>query len=106
MSATEVRSHDAPSYANVGKMAMKLEVVVIAVADVDRAKEFYGGLGWRIDAEETAFASPVDLASALRRASAAHGEHERRIGKADPEGWPDWYAAYMVAEQAGVELPT
>ena len=59
----------------------------------------------RVDAAETAFASTADLASAMRRASAAHGEHEKRIGKADPD-WPDWYAAYMVAEQAGTELPT
>jgi hypothetical protein len=41
----------------------------------------------------------------MRRASAAHGEHEKRIGHADPD-WPDWYARYMVAEQAGTELPT
>jgi hypothetical protein len=46
----------------------------------------------------------ADLASALRRAAAAHGEHEKRIGKADPD-WPDWYAAFIVAEQAGTELP-
>jgi catechol 2,3-dioxygenase-like lactoylglutathione lyase family enzyme len=59
----------------------------------------------RIDAAETAFGSTPDLASALRRAAAAHGEHEMRIGQAD-ENWPDWYAAYMVAEQAGTELPT
>jgi predicted enzyme related to lactoylglutathione lyase len=59
----------------------------------------------RIDAGETAFASTADLASALRRAAAAHGGHEKRIRMAD-ENWPDWYAAYMVAEQAGTELPT
>jgi len=59
----------------------------------------------RIEAAETAFASAADLASAMRRASAAHGEHEKRIGEADPS-WPDWYAEYMVAEQAGTELPT
>jgi catechol 2,3-dioxygenase-like lactoylglutathione lyase family enzyme len=59
----------------------------------------------RIDAAETAFASTADLANAMRRASVAHGEHEKRIGEAD-ENWPDWYAAYMVAEQAGTELPT
>ena len=58
----------------------------------------------RIDTGETSFASVADLASALRRAEAAHGEHEKRIGAADPN-WPDWYAAYMVAEQAGIELP-
>jgi predicted enzyme related to lactoylglutathione lyase len=59
----------------------------------------------RVDAAETAFASASELAGAMRRASAAHGEHEKRIGAADPD-WPDWYAAYMVAEQAGTELPT
>jgi catechol 2,3-dioxygenase-like lactoylglutathione lyase family enzyme len=59
----------------------------------------------RIDVAETAFASTADLANAMRRASVAHGEHEKRIGEAD-ENWPDWYAAYMVAEQAGTELPT
>jgi catechol 2,3-dioxygenase-like lactoylglutathione lyase family enzyme len=59
----------------------------------------------RIDATETAYASTADLEGALRRAAAAHGEHEARTGQAD-ENWPDWYAAYMVAEQAGTELPT
>ena len=58
----------------------------------------------RIDAAETAFASTADLASALRRAEAAHGEHEKRTGQRDTN-WPDWYAQYMVAEQAGKELP-
>ncbi len=58
----------------------------------------------RVDPAATTFASANDLASALRRAAAAHGEHEKRIGKADPN-WPDWYAAYMVAEQARTELP-
>ncbi|MBV9796804.1 MAG: glyoxalase [Solirubrobacterales bacterium] len=59
----------------------------------------------RIDPAETAFASTADLASALRRAEAAHGEHEKRTGRRD-EDWPDWYAAYMAAERAGEELPT
>jgi catechol 2,3-dioxygenase-like lactoylglutathione lyase family enzyme len=58
----------------------------------------------RIDTAETAFASTADLASALRRAEAAHGEHEKRTGQRD-ENWPDWYAAYMAAEQSGTELP-
>jgi catechol 2,3-dioxygenase-like lactoylglutathione lyase family enzyme len=58
----------------------------------------------RIDSVDTSFASANDLASALRRAGAAHGEHEKRIGQRD-ENWPDWYAAYMAAEQAGKELP-
>jgi catechol 2,3-dioxygenase-like lactoylglutathione lyase family enzyme len=220
MSTTEIRSKEATSDASVGEVAMKLEVVAIPVSDVDRAKEFYGGLGWRLDADfdkggralqftppgsecsihfgtklttaapgsaqglflivsdiqaardelvkrgvevsevfhytgfnridpdvrlsgpapdrssygsfvsfndpdgngwlvqeittrlpgridrsATSFASASDLASALRRAAAAHGEHEKRTGEPDAN-WPDWYAAYMVAEQAGTELPT
>ena len=59
----------------------------------------------RIDAAEIAFATTADLASALRRAEAAHGEHEKRTGQHDAN-WPDWYAAYIVAEQAGKQLPS
>ncbi|MGY0005262.1 VOC family protein [Micromonospora sp. I033] len=208
MSATEVRRGEAGGAAS-GMVDLKLEVVVIPVADVDRAKEFYGRLGWRLDqtppgivqltppgsgcsvqfgptltaaapgsakaylivadieaarnallaagvevseiyhpgpgglvngmdperrsyfsratfsdpdgntwllqeitrrlpgrveATTTSFASGNDLAAALRRAAAAHGEHEKRIGATD-ENWPDWYAAYMLSEQAGAEPP-
>lgn len=59
----------------------------------------------RIDPVATSFASTSDLAEALRRAAAAHGEHEKRNGGEYDENWPDWYAAYMAAEQAGAELP-
>jgi hypothetical protein len=55
---------------------------------------------------ETTFASTADLADAMRRASVAHGEHEARQGGKYDVNWPDWYAAYMVAEQAGTALPT
>jgi catechol 2,3-dioxygenase-like lactoylglutathione lyase family enzyme len=226
MSTTEDRSSDASGTASVGTVDLKLEVVVIPVSDIDRTKEFYGSLGWRLDADfrfdngfrgvqftppgsacsvqfgtdmtsaapgsaqglylivsdveaardeltargvevsevfhagtpgaqfqpgggsgrvngpapdgrsyrsfatfsdpdgngwlvqevttrlpgridvaETGFASTEDLASALRRAAAAHGEYEKRIGGYD-ENWPDWYADYIVREQAGVELPS
>jgi catechol 2,3-dioxygenase-like lactoylglutathione lyase family enzyme len=186
----EVRSDDATRDASVVRVDMKLEVVVLPVSDVDRAKEFYGNLGWRLDADfpfdngfrvvqftppgsgcsvqfgtnttsagtpgaqfqpdgtsgrvggpapdhasyrsfatfsdpdgngwllqevttrlpgridraETLFASAKDLATALRHAAAAHGQHEKRTGQPDPN-WPEWYAAYMVAEQAGEALP-
>jgi catechol 2,3-dioxygenase-like lactoylglutathione lyase family enzyme len=227
-STKAVRTNDATRNASVARVDMKLEVVVIPVSDVDRAKDFYGRLGWRLDADfasgddfrviqftppgsgcsiifgknvtaaapgsaqglymtvsdieaarkellgrgveisevfhgasgvyagtdepylfgqtrvsgpdpehgsyrsfasfsdpdgngwlfqevttrlpgridsaTTTFVSANDLASALRRAAAAHGEHEKRIGKADAN-WPDWYAEYMVREQAGKELP-
>jgi catechol 2,3-dioxygenase-like lactoylglutathione lyase family enzyme len=226
MSATAVRTDPAASDPRVGRADMKLEVVVIPVSDVDRAKEFYARVGWRLDADfpfdngfrvvqftppgsvcsvqfgttitsaapgsarglylvvsdaeaarrelaargvdvsevfhaetpgaqfqpagtggrvygpapdhasyrsfatfsdpdgngwllqevttrlpgridpaATSFGSASDLASALRRASAAHSQHELRIGRADTEGWPEWYAAYLVAEQAG-EAPS
>jgi catechol 2,3-dioxygenase-like lactoylglutathione lyase family enzyme len=226
MSATEVPSSDAAAGADVKNVDLKLEAIVIPVADVERSKAFYAGLGWRLDADfsfdngvkivqltppgspcsvqfgtgmtsaapgsaeniylivadadaaraqltargaqvsevfhpgspgaqfqpegsgdrvsgpapehasyssfatfsdpdgnrwllqeittrlpgrveatETSFASPADLAEAMRRASVAHGEHEKLTGERD-ENWPDWYAAYMVAEQAGTELPT
>ncbi len=223
MSVTETGSNDASGIADTGNVDMKLEVVVIPVSDVNRAKEFYGSLGWRLDADvaagddfrliqftspgsgcsvqfgtnltsaapgsaqglyliisdieaardnlaargvkvsevfhegtrgarfheagrvagpspnrssydsfasfsdpdgngwllqevttrlpgridpaTTSFASASDLAGALRRASAAHGEHEKRTGTADAN-WPDWYAEYIVREQAGQELPS
>jgi catechol 2,3-dioxygenase-like lactoylglutathione lyase family enzyme len=222
MSSTEVSSTDGSASASVKKVDTNLEVVVIPVSDVDRAKGFYAGLGWRLDADvtpgdelrliqftppgsgcsiqfgtnltsaapgsaqglylivpdvdgareeliaggadvgevfhegalgarfhangrvsgpapergsygsfasfsdpdgngwllqevttrlpgridsaATSFTSASDLASALRRAAAAHGKHEERTGEADAN-WPDWYAAYMVAEEAGTELP-
>jgi catechol 2,3-dioxygenase-like lactoylglutathione lyase family enzyme len=215
MSTTTIRSKEATADARVGQVDMKLEVITIPVSDIDRAKEFYEGLGWRLDADfsnggdravqftppgsqcsihfgknakpgsaqgvflivsdiqaardelvgrgvevsevfhyaagpapfggqvsgiapdhlsygsyatfsdldgngwllqevttrlpgrvagDTTYASPGDLAQALRRAEAAHGEHEKRTGQRD-ENWPDWYATYMVAEQAGRELP-
>ena len=66
----------------------------------------------RVDPANTAFASIADLANALRRAEAAHREREKRTGRAhlfhrpgQDEDWPAWYAAYMVAEQAGTDLP-
>ena len=59
----------------------------------------------RIDAGVTSFSSATDLASALRRAETAHGEHEKRTGQRDAN-WSDWYASYMVAEQTGTGLPT
>jgi predicted enzyme related to lactoylglutathione lyase len=55
-------------------------------------------------AGDTTYASVGDLALALRRAEAAHGQHEKRTGQRD-ENWPAWYAEYMVREQSGEELP-
>jgi len=58
----------------------------------------------RVDAAGTSYASVAELAAAMRRAEAAHGEHEQRTGVRDEE-WPTWYATFMAAEQAGTELP-
>ena len=228
MSSTEARSATATGTPNLRRIDMKFEIVVIPVSDVDRAKRFYDGLGWRLDADfaagddyrviqftppgsacsvifgrnvtaaapgsaqglylivsdikaardqligrgvaiseifhdaagvyagtdapylfgrlrlggpdpehrsyrsfasfsdpdgngwllqeitarlpgrvdaDTTFTSSTELATALRRAAAAHGEHEKRTGRHDAD-WPDWYAEYMVREQAGKELPS
>jgi catechol 2,3-dioxygenase-like lactoylglutathione lyase family enzyme len=215
MSTTATRGKGATAGLRVGQADMKLEVITLPVADFDRAKEFYEGLGWRLDADfrngedraiqftppgsacsihfgakgkpgsaqglflvvtdiqaareelmgrgvevseiwhfaagpgpfcgqvggiapdhmsygsyatfsdpdgngwllqevttrfpgrvagDTTYGSAHDLSQALRRAEAAHGEHEKRTGQRDAD-WPAWYAAYMVAEQAGTELP-
>jgi catechol 2,3-dioxygenase-like lactoylglutathione lyase family enzyme len=58
----------------------------------------------RVNPDKTEFNSATELAAALRRAAAAHGEHEKRTGGHD-QAWPDWYAEYVVREQAGKELP-
>jgi catechol 2,3-dioxygenase-like lactoylglutathione lyase family enzyme len=215
MSTTEIG--DAQGTSSGRRVDMTLEVVVLPVADIERTKEFYAGLGWRIDADfgargvqltppgsgcsiqfgegmtpsapgsaqglhlivsdieaagadlvahgvepsevfhcaegydcrfpghggrvsgpggtygsfltfddpdgngwivqevttrfpgrvegPTTYSSTSELTQALRRAAAAHGEHEARSGQADPD-WPDWYAEYMVKEQSGQDLPT
>ena len=88
-----------------------------SVTDPDRntwlVQEVTSRLPGRIDATGTAFASTADLASALRRAEAAHAEHQQRTGRShlfhrsgQDGDWPAWYAAYLVAEQAGTDLPT
>jgi len=59
----------------------------------------------RVDSDHTTFTSSSELASALRRAEVAHGEHEKRIGQRDAD-WPNWYAEYIVREQAGKPLPS
>jgi catechol 2,3-dioxygenase-like lactoylglutathione lyase family enzyme len=69
-------------------------------------QEITARLPGRVDADDTTFTSSTELASALRRAAAAHGEHEKRTGGQHDANWPDWYAEYMVQEQAGKPLPS
>jgi catechol 2,3-dioxygenase-like lactoylglutathione lyase family enzyme len=68
-------------------------------------QEVTARLPGRVDANVTTFTSPAELAKAFRRAEAAHGEHEKRTGERDAN-WSDWYAEYIVQEQAGKPLPT
>ncbi|MFA1621797.1 VOC family protein [Rhizobium mongolense] len=68
-------------------------------------QEITARLPGRVDADDTTFTSSTELAAALRRAAAAHGEHEKLTGEYD-EGWPDWYAEHIVSEQAGKQLPS
>ena len=68
-------------------------------------QEVTARLPGRVDADDTIFTSSTELAGALRRAAAAHGEHEKRTGQHDAD-WPDWYAEYIVREQAGGEPPS
>ncbi|MBB4276810.1 VOC family protein [Rhizobium mongolense] len=68
-------------------------------------QEITARLPGRVNADDTTFTSSTELAAALRRAATAHGEHEKLTGEYD-EGWPDWYAEYIVSEQAGKQLPS
>jgi catechol 2,3-dioxygenase-like lactoylglutathione lyase family enzyme len=69
-------------------------------------QEVTSRLPGRIDAKGAAFTSASDFAAALRRVAAAHGEHEKRDGGKHDDNWPEWYADYLVKEQAGQTLPT
>jgi catechol 2,3-dioxygenase-like lactoylglutathione lyase family enzyme len=68
-------------------------------------QEVTARLPGRVEAADTTFTSSTELASALRRAAAAHGEHEKRNGGQHDANWPDWYADYIAREQAGQPLP-
>ena len=68
-------------------------------------QEVTARLPGRIEASTTTFASAEDLASAFRRAEAAHGVYEKQLGHRD-EDWPIWYAEYMVREQSGGPQPS
>jgi predicted enzyme related to lactoylglutathione lyase len=98
--AFERVSGPAPDHTSYGSFA--------ALSDPDGngwlIQEVTARLPGRVDPGHFSFSSAQELAAAMTRASVAHGEHEKRIGHADAD-WPDWYAKYMVAEQAGAELP-
>ncbi|MBY2918798.1 VOC family protein [Rhizobium leguminosarum] len=68
-------------------------------------QEVTSRLPGRIEANGVSFASASELAAALQRVAAAHGEHEKRDGAKHDDNWPAWYADYLVKEQAGEKLP-
>ena len=128
MSTVDGQDGSAPGDASVGKVDMKLEAIVIPVADVDRSTELYRSLGWRKDVtppgvvQFTPPGSGCSIQFGGGRTTAApgsaqrtilvvtdleadHGEHEARTGEPDAN-WPDWYADSMVAEQPGAALPS
>jgi hypothetical protein len=91
-----------------------LRIVQFTPGNMWLVQEVTTRLPGRVDAAGTAFSSTADLERALRRAEAAHGEHEKRTGhrheaevpeRVRDEDWPVWYVSYMVAEQAGTDLP-
>lgn len=69
-------------------------------------QEVTARLPGRVDAGNTTFGTSTELAATLRRAASAHGEHEKRFPDQKHDDWPEWYAEYIVREQAGKPLPT
>lgn len=69
-------------------------------------QEVTARLPGRIEGSGVHFETNEDLSASLRRAAAAHGEHEKRTGGSHDDAWPDWYARYMIAERAGAPLPS
>ena len=107
MSTTDVSTQSANGETRASDLDLKLEVVVIPVADPDRSKAFYETLTSR----PRATPSPASVCRSARCSIRAHPARSsprtaQRMGGARDENWPDWYAAHMVAEQAGTELPT
>lgn len=68
-------------------------------------QEITSRLPGRVDSSVMAFTSATELTDALKRAAAAHGEHEKRTPDQKHDDWPEWYAEYMLAEQTGKPLP-
>ena len=91
----------------LGKVLDETRTTIRGISDesVPLLQEVTTRLPGRVDANQTAFSSVADLAAAMRRAETAHGQHEKRTGVRDAK-WADWYAEYLVAEQAGKQLPT
>ncbi len=68
-------------------------------------QEITSRLPGRVESAGVSFTSAAELTDALKRAAAAHGEHEKRTPGQKHDDWPEWYAAYILAEQVGKPLP-
>jgi catechol 2,3-dioxygenase-like lactoylglutathione lyase family enzyme len=95
MSSTQVGNDTATEASAAAAVPLRIEVVVIPVADVDRAKSFYQGLGWRLDADVAG--GDGGLGGGFYPGT--NGRAYERV--AAPHDWWDWYAAYMVAREDG-----
>jgi catechol 2,3-dioxygenase-like lactoylglutathione lyase family enzyme len=102
--------HDGPSDRISGRAEEPSYSSFVTFSDPDGnewlLQEVTERLPGRLDSSTTTYASAADLEQALKRAAAAHGEHEARDGGVRDDNWPSWYADYMLAEQAGTALPT
>jgi len=117
MSSTLASDNQAAGAANIRGVDMKLELIIIPVSDVDRAKRFYGSLGWRLDAEFASddgylrrihFTPPGSGCSVMfgkNVTAAAPGSAQGLYLIVSDNNWPDWYAEYLSREQAGKDLP-
>jgi catechol 2,3-dioxygenase-like lactoylglutathione lyase family enzyme len=98
----EIRSKDA-SVAGIASVDMKLEAVVIPVSDVDRAKGFYGNLGWRLDAD-FAFDNGFRVVQFTPPGSACSIQFGRNITSAAPGSAQGLYLMVSDIESARDEL--
>src|SRR5437868_15278046 len=79
MSTIDVSSETSTQIPGAGGVQMRLEVVVVPVSDVDRAKRFYQSLGWRLDAD---FAAGED--ARLVQMTPPHSQCSIHFGKGVP----------------------
>ena len=102
MTSTQTQSERATQIPSAAKVDMKLEVVVLPVSDVDRAKSFYGGLGWRLDADFTSEDfRVVQLTPAGSQCSIHFG---KGVTKAVPGSVQSLYLVVSDLEAARAEL--
>src|SRR5437016_14569437 len=103
MSSTQMSSEHATQIPSTGMVDTKLEVVIIPVTDVDRAKHFYGSLGWRLDAD-FAFDNGFRVVQFTPPGSACSIQFGTHITSAAPSSAQDVYLVVSDIEVARKEL--